>query len=50
MLWTIAVILFAYWFLGILCSSTLGGFIHFLLPVAMALFLFSMVQGRKIPG
>ena len=33
MLWTILVVLFVLWLLGVLTSYTLGGFIHILLLV-----------------
>ena len=36
MLWTIFVILLVLWLLGLVTSYTLGGFIHILLVVAIA--------------
>jgi len=35
------------WFLGVLSSYTLGGFIHLLLLFAIGIVLFHMIQGRK---
>ena len=35
MLWTIAFVLFVLWLLGVLASTTMGGFIHVLLAVAV---------------
>jgi hypothetical protein len=46
MLWTIFVILFVLWLLGIATSYTLGGFIHILLILAIATVLIRVIQGR----
>ena len=35
MLWTIAVILLVLWALGLVTSTTMGGFIHLLLVIAI---------------
>jgi hypothetical protein len=48
MLWTIAVILIALWLLGIVTSTTLGGFIHILIVVAIILVLVRIIQGKKV--
>ena len=37
MLWTIFVILFVLWLLGMVSSYTLGGFIHILLVIALVI-------------
>lgn len=50
MLWTIFVILLVLWLLGIVTSYTLGGFIHVLLLVAIAVVLIRVIQGRKVLG
>ena len=47
MLWTILVVLFVLWLLGVLTSYTLGGFIHILLLVALAIFVINLIQGRR---
>ena len=47
MLWTIFVVLCVLWLLGVVTSYTLGGFIHVLLLVALALFVINLVQGRR---
>jgi hypothetical protein len=47
MLWTILVVLFVLWLLGVVTSYTLGGFIHVLLLVALAIFVINLIQGRK---
>jgi thiamine transporter ThiT len=48
MLWTIAVILAVLWLLGLVSSYTLGGFIHVLLVLAIAVFLIQIIQGRRV--
>ena len=47
MLWTIFVILLVMWLLGMVSSYTLGGFIHILLVVALAVLLINIIQGRR---
>jgi hypothetical protein len=47
MLWTLVVLLCILWLLGFLTSYTLGGFIHILLVVALVIFVFNLIQGRK---
>lgn len=47
MLWTIAVILLVLWLVGLITSSTMGGFIHILLVVAVVMVLVSIISGRK---
>ena len=47
MLWTIAVILIILWALGLVSSYTLGGFIHFLLVVAIIVLIIGVIQGRR---
>jgi Family of unknown function (DUF5670) len=47
MLWTILVVLFVLWLFGVVTSYTLGGFIHVLLLVALAIFVINLIQGRK---
>jgi multisubunit Na+/H+ antiporter MnhE subunit len=46
MLWTIFVVLFVMWLLGMATSYTLGGFIHILLILAIAAVLIRLIQGR----
>jgi hypothetical protein len=48
MLWTIAVVLFVLWALGLVTSYTLGGFIHLLLVLAVIVVLVQLVSGRAI--
>ena len=47
MLWTIFVILVVLWLLGMVSSYTLGGFIHLLLILAIAVVLINIIQGRR---
>jgi hypothetical protein len=47
MLWTILVVLCILWLLGMVTSYTLGGFIHVLLLVALAIFVINLIQGRR---
>ncbi|MFO7302689.1 MAG: lmo0937 family membrane protein [Acidobacteriota bacterium] len=47
MLTTILVLLLVLWFLGLVSSYTLGGFIHILLVIAVALVLIRIIQGRN---
>jgi hypothetical protein len=48
MLWTIAVILFLMWALGLASSYTLSGFIHILLLLAIVVVLIRVIQGRRV--
>jgi len=48
MLWTIAVIFIILWFLGLVTSVTLNGFIHVLLVLAIVAVLVRIIQGRRI--
>jgi hypothetical protein len=47
MLWTIAVILFVLWLLGMVSSYTLSGFIHILLVLAIIAVLVGFFTGRR---
>jgi hypothetical protein len=47
MLWTIFVILLVLWLLGLVTSYTLGGFIHILLVIALAVVLIQLITGRR---
>jgi hypothetical protein len=47
MLWTIFVILLVLWLLGFVSGYTLGGFIHILLIIAIAVVLIRIIQGRR---
>ena len=47
MLYTIAVVLLVLWLLGLVTSSTMGGFIHILLVVAVVMVLVNLISGRR---
>jgi hypothetical protein len=47
MLWTIFVVLLILWLLGMVSGYTLGGFIHILLLIALAVVLIRVIQGRR---
>jgi hypothetical protein len=47
MLMTILVLLLILWLLGVVSSYTLGGFIHILLILAIAIVLIRVIQGRN---
>jgi hypothetical protein len=47
MLWTIFVILLILWALGMVSSYTLGGFIHILLVLALAVLVINLLSGRR---
>jgi hypothetical protein len=46
MLWTIITILAVLWLLGMI-GNVGGGLIHLLLVVAVVVFLFNMISGRR---
>jgi len=47
MLYTIALVLLVLWILGVVTSFTAGGLLHLLLVVALAVFAFQLISGRK---
>jgi Family of unknown function (DUF5670) len=47
MLWTIFVILFVLWLVGVVSSYTLGGFIHLLLVLAVVALIVQLITGRQ---
>jgi hypothetical protein len=48
MLWTVLVVLFILWFLGLVTAHTFGGLIHILLVIALIVLIVRLLQGRKI--
>ena len=50
MLGTILAVLLVLWLLGMVSSYTIGGYIHILLLVAIAVVLIRVIQGRKAFG
>lgn len=47
MLYTLAVVLLILWLLGLVTATTLGGFIHVLLVIAVVVVLLRIISGRK---
>ena len=47
MLWTITVILFVLWALGLVTSYTLGGWIHLLLVLAVIVVVLRVLRGQR---
>jgi hypothetical protein len=47
MLWTITIILFILWVVGLVSSYTLGGWIHILLVLALIVLIFNLLSGRR---
>jgi NADH:ubiquinone oxidoreductase subunit 3 (subunit A) len=47
MLWAIAIIFLLLWAIGLITSTTLGGFIHVLVVVAVVLLLVRIIRGRR---
>jgi hypothetical protein len=48
MLWTLVVVLFVLWALGLASSYTMGGLIHVLLLIAVVVLVLRVIQGRRI--
>ena len=47
MLYTLAVILVILWLFGLITGTTMGGFIHILLVIAIVVVLLRVISGRK---
>lgn len=47
MLWTIAIVLVVLWVLGFVTSTTLGGFVHVLLVIALIVVILEVLRGRR---
>jgi hypothetical protein len=48
MLYTIAVILLILWALGLVSGTTVGGFVHVLLVIAVIVILLRVISGRRV--
>jgi hypothetical protein len=48
MLWTIAIVLFILWALGLATAYTMSGLIHVLLVLAIISILIRVIQGRRV--
>ncbi|SEC39746.1 lmo0937 family membrane protein [Terriglobus roseus] len=47
MLWTITVILLVLWLVGLVSGTTLGGWIHILIVLAIISLIFNLISGRR---
>lgn len=47
MLWVLFVILLMMWFVGVVSTYTLGGFIHLLLVLAVVALIYQVTSGRR---
>jgi hypothetical protein len=47
MLWTIAAILLVLWLLGTITGTTVSGFIHLLLVLAIVAVVIQLITGRR---
>jgi hypothetical protein len=50
MLWTVFIVLILLWLIGIVSSTTLGGFIHVLLIIAIVVILVKIIKGKNPLG
>jgi len=48
MLYTIALVLIILWLLGLVTSTTMGGFIHVLIVIAVVVVLLRIISGRRV--
>jgi uncharacterized membrane protein YtjA (UPF0391 family) len=46
-LYTIAIILLVLWALGLVSGTTIGGFVHVLLVIAVIMVLVQLISGRR---
>lgn len=47
MLWTIVVVLFVLWALGMATSYTMGGLLHALVLLALVVIVVNLIRGRR---
>ena len=47
MLWTITVILFLLWLVGLVSGNTFGGWIHILIVLFIISLIFNLMSGRR---
>ena len=48
LIWVVALVLVALWFLGVAMSYTMGGLIHLLLVLAVIAVLARVVMGQRV--
>jgi hypothetical protein len=47
-LYIVAILLLVLWALGLVTSTTMGGFIHVLIVIAIVMVLLRLISGRRI--
>jgi hypothetical protein len=47
MLWIVASVLIVLWILGMITSTTIGGFIHVLIVIALIIIVVNLFRGKK---
>jgi hypothetical protein len=47
MLWIVASVLIVLWILGMITSTTIGGFIHVLIVIALIVIVVNLFRGKK---
>ena len=47
MLWTIVLILLILWLFGMITATTMGGFLHVLLVIAVIVVILNLLSGRR---
>jgi hypothetical protein len=47
MLWTITIVLFVLWLLGVVSGNLFGSWIHLLLVLAIIVLIFNLLSGRR---
>ena len=48
MLYALAAVLIVLWLLGLITSTTMGGFIHVLLVIAVVAILLRVISGQRV--
>lgn len=47
MLWTLVLILLILWVFGMITATTMGGFLHVLLVIAVIVVIMNLLSGRR---
>lgn len=47
MLWTLVLILLILWIFGMITATTMGGFLHVLLVIAVIVVIMNLLSGRR---
>lgn len=47
MLWTLVLILLILWLFGMITATTVGGFLHVLLVIAVIVIIINLLSGRR---